>query len=233
MSISAAALTLPLVFVIAMIPLAPTEAMLLACGVLAAAGELSLVPVIVVASLGCAVADLINYRLGRVLGSHALDRLHRRSSAHAVVEWVTGQLTERGEPILVAARFVPGGGIAGAMLAGVLRWPMRRFLPVSAVGSTLWTSYAVLVGYLGGRLVEHPVLSMLLSLAVATAVSVPAGMLVRRAQRRTVAAAVAGGVAMAEVAAAGATVAGAAMAGLVERADLADAPAVASAVAEV
>jgi membrane protein DedA with SNARE-associated domain len=178
-SLSAAALTLPTVFLVAVVPLAPTEAVLIGCGVLAASGRLSPLPVVAVAALGCAVSDLVNYRVGRTVGGRALRRLRQRPSGRVAVDWLTRQVARHGGPILIAARFVPGGGIAGAVLTGALHWPVRRFLPVSAAGSILWTVYAVLIGYAGGTLVTDPVLGMLLSVAVAAALSVLAGALAR------------------------------------------------------
>jgi membrane-associated protein len=131
------------------------------------------------------VSDVVNFRLGGVFGVRALRKVECRSSARGVVGWMRSQLVVRGEPVLVAARFVPGGGLAGAVLAGGLCWPLRRFLPVSVAGSVLWTTYAVLLGYLGGRLVGQPLLAVLLSLAVAGAVSVLVGRVMGRVLHRS------------------------------------------------
>ncbi|WP_106185920.1 DedA family protein [Umezawaea tangerina] len=187
----AATASLLVLFLVAVVPLAPTEAVLIGYGVLAASGELPLVWVIVVAAVGCTLADFVNFGIGRGLGMRALRRFNRSSGSRAVVSWTAGQLADRGESILVAIRFVPGGGIIGALLAGSLRWPRRRFLPVAVVGATLWSAYAALLGYVGGQVVTEPVLAMLISLGVALLVSVPAGMLVRATQRRVVEAAAA------------------------------------------
>jgi membrane protein DedA with SNARE-associated domain len=186
----AATTSLLVLFVVAVVPLAPTEAVLIGYGVLAAAGELPLGWVIVVAAVGCTLADLVNFGLGRGLGMRALRRFNRSSGSRAVVAWTAGQLADRGESILVAIRFVPGGGIIGAVLAGSLRWPRHRFVPVAVIGSTLWSTYAALLGYLGGQVVAEPLLAIVISLGVALVISVPAGMAIRATQRRVVEAAV-------------------------------------------
>lgn len=178
--------SLLVLFLVAVVPLAPTEAVLIGYGVLAAAGDLPLVWVIVVAAVGCTIADFVNFRLGRGLGVRALKRLNRSAGSRALVSWTTGQLADRGESILVAIRFVPGGGIVGAVLAGSLRWPRRRFAPVAVIGATLWSAYAALLGYVGGQVVSEPALALLISLGVALVISVPAGMVIRAAQRRVV-----------------------------------------------
>jgi len=171
------------------VALAPTEAVLIGYGVLAAAGELPLGWVIVVAAVGCTIADFVNFGLGRGLGVRALKRFNRSAGSRALVSWTAGQLADRGESILVAIRFVPGGGIVGAVLAGSLRWPRRRFAPVAVIGAALWSAYAALLGYVGGQVVSEPVLALVISLGVALVISVPAGVLIRAAQRRVVTAA--------------------------------------------
>jgi membrane protein DedA with SNARE-associated domain len=183
---TAATTSLLVLFLVAVVPLAPTEAVLIGYGVLAAAGELPLGWVIVVAALGCALSDVINFGVGRGLGMRALQRFNKSTGSRAMVAWTAGQLADRGESILIAVRFVPGGGILGAMLAGSLRWPPRRFVPVAAVGATLWSAYVALLGYIGGQVVTDPVLAMVISLAVALVISVPAGMAIRATQRRVV-----------------------------------------------
>lgn len=177
---------LVVLFVVAAVPLAPTEAVLIGCGVLAASGELPLLGVIAVAALGCFTADLVNYSLGRSAGMRALRRFSRRAGSRAVVAWTAARLAERGEPILVAVRWVPGGGLVGALLAGSLRWPSRRFAPVALAGATLWSGYTALIGYFGGQVVTDPLLAVALSWGAAMLISIPVGMAVKSAQRRVV-----------------------------------------------
>ncbi|MEU4801254.1 VTT domain-containing protein [Actinosynnema sp. NPDC023587] len=173
-------------FVVAAVPLLPTEAVLIGAGVLAASGELPLLAVIPVAAVGCFLADLVNYALGRSAGMRALRRLRRRPGPRAVVEWTADRLADRGEPVLIAVRWVPGGGVVAALLAGAVRWPVRRFVPVAFAGSALWCAWTALLGYFGGQVVEEPLAAVALSWGVALLVGVPAGMAVRSARRRAV-----------------------------------------------
>ncbi|GAA3891206.1 hypothetical protein GCM10022243_65130 [Saccharothrix violaceirubra] len=172
--------TLVVLFVVSVVPLAPTEAVLIACGVLAASGEVPLAAVIAVASVGCFLSDLVNFAVGRGAGMRALRRFSRRTGPRAVVEWTAGRLATRGEPILVAARFVPGGGLIGALLAGSLRLPRRRFAPVALVGATLWSAYTALLGYFGGHLVPDTLTAIVVSFAVATLLGIPVSLLIRK-----------------------------------------------------
>jgi membrane protein DedA with SNARE-associated domain len=155
-------------FVVALVPLLPTEVALIGMGVTAAQNETALLPVIAVAAVGCLVSDLALYGLGWSGGPRMLTRMRRRPSIDAGLGWLDGQLGRHPRPALVVARWLPSGGTVGALLAGSLRWPMTTFLSASAIGVTLWTSYVALLGYLGGQLTQQPGISMLLSFGVAT-----------------------------------------------------------------
>jgi membrane protein DedA with SNARE-associated domain len=154
-------------FVVSLVPLLPTEVTILGMGIAAAQGGTSLALVIAVASAGCLVSDQALYALGRFGGRAALNRLTRRPKVAAGIGWLDGHLQRHPRPALVIARWLPSGGTVGALLAGSLRWPMAEFLPASAIGVTLWTSYVAFLGYAGGRIVTEPGISLLLSLGVA------------------------------------------------------------------
>jgi membrane protein DedA with SNARE-associated domain len=155
-------------FVVALVPLLPTEVTLLGMGVAAAQHEISLLSVIVVAVVGCVLSDQSLYAVGRFGGLHVLTRMRERPGIDAAVSWVDGHLRQHPRPVLVVVRWLPSGGTVGALLAGSLRLPMAAFLAASVIGVTLWTSYVAMLGYLGGRIVQQPDISLLVSLGVAT-----------------------------------------------------------------
>ncbi|TKG69964.1 DedA family protein [Prauserella endophytica] len=160
-------LSLLALFVIAAVPLAPTEVTLIGMGVVAAAKDGPIAPTILVASAGCLLCDYLLYVTGRRGGSRALARVRRRRSADTTIRWLTARLERRPVAVLVIARWLPAGGTAGSLLAGSLRWPRAAFLTASVIGVILWSTYAVLLGYLGGSMVDESLMSLLLSLAVA------------------------------------------------------------------
>ncbi|OQO93242.1 hypothetical protein B1813_12360 [Saccharomonospora piscinae] len=143
-------LSLLLLFAVAVVPLVPTEVVLIGMGVAAADGGRSLVPVVAVAAVGCLISDYLLYTLGRRGGARLLDRLRSRAAAEQTAQWITRHLERHGLPALVAARWLPAGGTVGSLLAGTLRWPRGRFVAASAIGVTLWCTYAGLLGYAGG-----------------------------------------------------------------------------------
>ncbi|RJQ70793.1 DedA family protein [Pseudonocardiaceae bacterium YIM PH 21723] len=169
-----------MVFAVAAIPMAPTDAVLFASGALAARGDLPLAAVIAAAAAGAATSDFINYLIGRTIGPAVTGRLKKRKAGQVALDWLTDQIDRRGELILVAARFVPCGGLAGALLSGAMGLRVRRFLPISLAGSVLWCTYAGLLGYLGGQLTGDPIYGFCLALVIALALGILFGKLAKQ-----------------------------------------------------
>jgi membrane protein DedA with SNARE-associated domain len=181
----AAAITM---FLVAVIPWAPTEPVLAAMGVLAATEHVAPLGAIVIAAIGCSLSDHLLYAVGRFAGGPALARLRRKRSVDAATEWLIRNSTRWGAPILIIGRWLPAGGTVGALLAGTLRWPLKRFTPTSLTGATLWSTYVALLGYLGGSIVSQPVIGLVLSLVLAALFGLTASVLLQRAHRRHAAA---------------------------------------------
>ncbi|MBK1785038.1 DedA family protein [Prauserella cavernicola] len=173
-------LSLLALFLIAAVPLAPTEVTLVGMGVVAATTDGPVAPIILVASAGCLLCDYLLYVVGRRGGPLALDRVRRRRAGDATVRWLSRHLDRRPVAVLVIARWLPAGGTAGSLLAGSLRWPRSVFVVASVIGVTLWSTYAVLLGYLGGAVVEESALGLLLSLGVAVVLAVTVASVWRR-----------------------------------------------------
>ncbi|HTI19674.1 MAG TPA: DedA family protein [Kutzneria sp.] len=178
---------LGLVFLVGFVPLLPTEPVLISCGVLAASGKLPLQWVILTAIASCVLADLVNYGIGRRIGEPAIAKFAHRRTPSAVLDWIKERLARNAEPILIAGRWLPGGGTIGAVLCGSLRFPVRRFALASMIGCTLWCLYATLLGYLGGSLASDDIpLALAVSLGIAAVLSLPASMFLRAQRRRVV-----------------------------------------------
>ena len=174
-------------FLVGFVPLLPTEPVLISCGVLAAAGKLPLQWVILTAIASCVLADLVNYGIGRRIGEPAIAKFAHRRTPSAVLDWIKERRARNAEPILIAGRWLPGGGTIGAVLCGSLRFPVRRFALASMIGCTLWCLYATLLGYLGGSLASDDIpLALAVSLGIAAVLSLPASMFLRAQRRRVV-----------------------------------------------
>ena len=157
----------------AVFPLVPSETVAITAGVLAGVGELSLGPVIAAAAAGAFLGDASSYTLGRTVGRPAQRRLFRGERARRALGWAERMLAERGGYLIVVARFVPGGRTATTFTAGLVRFRGAVFAAFAAIAAICWASYAVLLGYLGGRAFEQrPLLALGVALGIALAVTV-------------------------------------------------------------
>jgi membrane protein DedA with SNARE-associated domain len=170
-------------FVVALVPFLPTEPVLVGLGVLAATGEASLPAIIAVAAIGCALSDHMLYAVTRLTSGGTTHLLVRGKLGRTVLAWLQRNVTRWGPPLLVAGRWLPAGGTVGALLAGLLRWKLRRFTPVSVIGSLLWSAYATMLGYIGGAITGQPIAGLLVSLAVAVLGSLAVRFLLGRRDR--------------------------------------------------
>ena len=153
-------------------PLVPGETAVLTGGILAANGDMILPLVVLAAWLGGVLGDNATYWLGRALGARARRRFFRSDKALRRLAWAETQLELRGGPIILAARFVPGGRTATMFSAGSLEMPFRRFLPADALAAGVWALYATGLGYLGGETFRHSVWKpLLVAFAVALLVT--------------------------------------------------------------
>jgi len=170
--------TYPLLFGIcagdALIPAFPSETAVIVCGIQAARGQLSLEWVIVWAAAGAFTGDNASYAVGRWLGTPAVKRFFSGEVAQSRLNWARNFLKERGSYVLIVARFIPGGRTAATFTAGLvhLRWSMR-FAPYILAAAVLWSVYAALLGYLGGRLFEDkPIYALLLAFGIAAVITI-------------------------------------------------------------
>jgi membrane protein DedA with SNARE-associated domain len=177
--------TYPLLFAIclgdAVVPILPSETAAIVCGIQAARGQLSLPAVLALAAAGAFCGDNTSYALGRWIGAPIQHRLFSGERARRRLDWARRFLQQRGSYVLVVARFVPGGRTATTFTSGLVRlpWP-HRFLPFIALAAILWSGYAVLLGYVGGRTFrDQPVYAVLLAFGIAAVITV-AVELVRR-----------------------------------------------------
>jgi membrane-associated protein len=168
----------------AIIPLVPSETLVITAGVLASSGDMELGLVILAAAVGAFLGDNTTYFIGRRYGDRIERRFFTSEKAKGRLRWAERQLDERGAEIIVIARFIPGGRTAVTLSAGALGMRWRRFATYDAIAAIIWASYAALLGYFGGKQFEDaPWKGLIVALAVAFAVA-GAVELVRWLQRR-------------------------------------------------
>jgi membrane-associated protein len=137
----------------AVLPIAPSETVLVAAGALAGSGKLELPLVLPAAAVGALIGDNLAYVLGRRLGPRARRRLAGKGVEKRLA-WAQKQLDERGASVILVARFIPGGRTAVTLTAGALAFPWRRFFAYDVAAAVLWSCYGGLIGFFGGSALE-------------------------------------------------------------------------------
>ena len=175
-AISGSAWSYGIVFAVSAIdaffPIVPSEATVIAAGVLAGSGDLSHRPG---HPGGCGRSGLRRQRLATGSGASSAngsrdrlftgDRRRHLDRAHRLLE-------ERGGYLIIIGRFIPGGRTAATFAAGSLDWPWRRFIFFDVIAGVIWASYAALLGYFGGKTFETaPWKGLLVAFAVAASVA--------------------------------------------------------------
>lgn len=136
-------------------PPIPSELIMPFAGFLAARGQLSLFGVIVAGTSGSVVGALVLYGIGAWVGETRL-----RQFVRCYGRWFL--LTEKdfdrasqtfhqyGEVTVFFGRLVPLIRSLVSIPAGINRMPLPRFLLLTMIGSTLWTSALALAGMVLG-----------------------------------------------------------------------------------
>jgi membrane-associated protein len=156
----------------AVFPPLPSEGMLATAMSLAAADTLPLGWVCVSTTVGALLGDLTAYLLGRVLSRPSLARAAGASRVRAALAWLHAREHTWGPGLIIVGRFVPGGTTAVGISAGLLRYPLRRYLLFSSTGATLWTGYGITIGVVGNTVFPDNTLA---SAAAAVGLAVAAG----------------------------------------------------------
>jgi membrane protein DedA with SNARE-associated domain len=138
------------------VPPIPSEAVLGAAGVLINEGRMSIVPVVLCATLGSVLGAIFFYYVGRALGprrSHAfLDRLPLVETAD--VDKTFAWFERHGRSAVFFGRMVPIVRSFISVPAGVVRMPLGQFLLFTAGGSLIWNSVLIGLGVAAGDFVR-------------------------------------------------------------------------------
>ncbi len=168
----------------AVIPVFPGETTLNAASAFAAAGDLELWIVIVLGALGALIGDSSLYWIAR--GSSAritpqLERARKNTRVAAALDFL-----DRGAPVLlVFGRYVPGLRFVINATMGMNRYPYLKYLPWSALGAVLWSTYTCVLAYkVGSSLDNYPLASVYISGLITTVLMAVIFLVVRRRDKR-------------------------------------------------
>jgi membrane-associated protein len=155
-------------FLDALLPVVPSETSVVTAGVLAGAGEMSLLLILLCAASGAILGDNAAYGIGRQWGERAVRRFEKGRG----LTWAKRELDSRGGQLILVARFIPGGRTLVTLSAGALAYPWRRFVAFDAGAGCGWALYAALLGYFGGKAFERqPWKGLVAALLIAFAVA--------------------------------------------------------------
>jgi membrane protein DedA with SNARE-associated domain len=126
----------------------PGETALIACAVLASQGSLSIVAVLVVASLAAIIGDNLGYWAAREGGRPLLER-HRLTRKYAEKYIPRGErfFAKHGGKAVFLGRWVAVLRVTSAWIAGMSHMHWWRFLAWNAAGGIAWATAIGLISY--------------------------------------------------------------------------------------
>ncbi len=144
-----------IIFVIAVfdsvLPIVPSETRVIIGGVSAGSGSLSIALVILCAAGGAFIGDNLSYFLGREASDWVIKRRTRTEKGAKQMAKIIEQIHDRGGMLLITARFIPGGRTLLTLSCGVTRQPHKWFVGWAVVAASVWSLYASLLGFVGGK----------------------------------------------------------------------------------
>jgi membrane protein DedA with SNARE-associated domain len=154
-------------------PIVPSELCVIIGGVAAATGSAryGLWYVIACGAIGAFLGDHAAYHLGRTFAGAFERRAHRKEGFRKKLHWAQRQLETRGGPLLITARFMPGGRTALTVASGITRQRRHWFAGWIAVAAAIWATYAAGLAYIVGKPFENHH-GVALGVAFATAVTI-------------------------------------------------------------
>ena len=156
----------------AVLPIIPSETIIITSAVVAANGGLSVILIVLAAAIGAFLGDTMSYSLGRKVGDPAARRLFKSEKSRERLDWARRTVHEHGPVMVLAGRFVPGGRTAVTFASGTVHWDYGRFAAADAPAALLWAIYVTMLGYLFGSAFQDEVWpSILVSLGVAALVA--------------------------------------------------------------
>lgn len=130
----------------------PAEVLLIFVGYMILQGKMNGLLLITMASLGCIAGMSVNYWLGNRLGKNLIrkygEKIHLSPEQFDRVEkWF-----ERHEGlIIVIGYFVPGVRHLSPIVAGIVKFSLKKYFVFSIIGALVWISSFISIGYFLGE----------------------------------------------------------------------------------
>lgn len=135
------------------IPAVPSETAVIVGGVAVATdgSPYSLPMVIGAGAVGAFIGDNVAYSIGHRWSGWFHRRAETRPHTARRLRWASDQIRSRGGPLLITARFIPGGRTALTLSSGITRQPRGWFAGWVAIAASVWASYAAGLAFVVGK----------------------------------------------------------------------------------
>jgi membrane protein DedA with SNARE-associated domain len=135
------------------IPVVPSETAVIIGGVAVATGSApyALWGVIAAGAFGAFLGDNMAYSIGHRWSGRFHGRAARKPKFASKLTWASSQISQRGGPLLITARFIPGGRTALTLSSGITRQRRVWFATWVAIAVTIWATFAAGLAYLVGQ----------------------------------------------------------------------------------
>jgi undecaprenyl-diphosphatase len=128
--------------------IAPGEFTVIIGGVVAGQGEISILPLIGLTWACCIAGDSVSFFVGHRLGREFLERHGPKVKiTHERLAQVDDYFARHGGKTIVIGRFIGLVRAIAPFVAGTSEMRYRRFIPYSVIGTGLWATCYLLLGY--------------------------------------------------------------------------------------
>jgi membrane-associated protein len=157
----------------AVLPMVPSETVVIALGVATSGSTDPRIALLVVCSaLGAFLGDNLAYLVGRRFGPWAERMFFKGAKGAERRAWAERSLERFGMPLIIVCRFVPGGRTAVTLCCGTVGYNRRRFVIATAIAGSIWAAYSFFLGRLGGHaFADKPWAGLLVALGVTVFIS--------------------------------------------------------------
>ena len=142
---------LTIAFLDSVLPIVPSETMVIIGGVSAGLQDLHWSLVIVFAAAGAFAGDNFSYHIGVFFSERLQRRYNKNNKGRQRLLWAHRQIETRGGELLVTARFIPGGRTIVTLTCGITGQSTKWFMKWSGIAAGIWGTYATMLGFIGGR----------------------------------------------------------------------------------
>lgn len=138
-------------FLDSILPIVPGETTVILGGIAAGQGDLLLVLVIACGAIGAFAGDSTAYLIGRKASGPLQRSVLSSDMWQERLAAASRQLEKRGGPLLITARFIPGGRTAITLSSGITERPYDWFARWIAAATIIWATYAAGLGFIAGE----------------------------------------------------------------------------------